>query len=76
MDNYNYHDAGTSVKAPKYPRPYDAPSREELLARNSFGSVNDNKHLDKLLGQTNQSAVKARAAFLEAQLRETLELLK
>ncbi len=76
MDNYNYHDAGTTIKAPKYPRPYDAPSKEELLARNSFGSVNDNKHLDKLLGETNQAAVKARAAYLEAQLRETLELLK
>lgn len=76
MGNYNYPDAGNAIKAPKYPRPYDAPSKEELLVRNSFGSVNDNKHLDKLLGETNKSAVKARAAFLEAQLRETLELLK
>lgn len=50
MDNYNYHDAGTSLNAYKYPRPYDAPSKEELLSRNSFPSVNGNKHLDKLLG--------------------------
>ncbi|EEA6574698.1 DUF2737 family protein [Salmonella enterica] len=29
------------------------PSREELLARNSFGSVNDNKYLNRLLEKKN-----------------------
>lgn len=27
------------------------PSREELLARNSFGSPDNNRHLDRLLGK-------------------------
>lgn len=76
MDNYNYHDAGTSLNAYKYPRPYAAPCKEELLARNSFPSVNGNKHLDKLLGETNQAAVKAHAAKLEAELQAVRELLK
>lgn len=28
----------------------EMPSREELLKRNSFGSPDDNRHLDKALG--------------------------
>lgn len=28
----------------------DMPSREDLLKRNSFGSPDDNRHLDKALG--------------------------
>jgi len=28
----------------------DMPSREELMKRNSFGSPDDNRHLDKILG--------------------------
>ncbi len=27
------------------------PSREELLSRNSFGSPDNNRHLDKMLGK-------------------------
>ena len=27
------------------------PSREELLARNSFGSPDNNRHLDRMLGK-------------------------
>lgn len=48
MDYYDYHNAGTPLSAPKYDHSKEPmPSREELLARNSFGSVNDNKYLNR-----------------------------
>lgn len=28
------------------------PSREEIVGRNSFPSVNDNKHLDRMFGKS------------------------
>lgn len=47
IDNIDYQDAGTSLSAPKYDRIREPmPSREELLARNSFGSPDDNKYLN------------------------------
>lgn len=48
---FDYHFAGTNSSAPKYDRPSKEPepSQEELLARNSFPSVNENKYLTKLL---------------------------
>ena len=51
MDNYDYQQAGVSLAAPKYSKDKaePMPSREELLARNSFGSVNDNKYLNRLM---------------------------
>lgn len=52
FDQYDYQQYGVSTAAPKYDklnRPM--PSREELLARNSFTSVNTNRHLDKMLGK-------------------------
>lgn len=46
IDNIDYQDAGTSLSAPKYDRSREPmPGREELLARNSFGSPDDNKYL-------------------------------
>lgn len=47
QDTYDYHNHGTTLAAPKYDR-FEAPmpSREELLARNSFGSPDDNKYLN------------------------------
>ena len=42
-----------SLAAPKYDKPQNAkpmPSKKQLLKRKSFGSVNDNPHLDKLFG--------------------------
>lgn len=46
INNIDYQDAGTSLSAPKYDRSRDPmPGREELLARNSFGSPDDNKYL-------------------------------
>lgn len=42
-----------SLAAPKYDRPQSEeamPSKEQLLERKSFGSVNDNPYLDKLFG--------------------------
>lgn len=68
--NFNYHDTGTTLSAPQYDklnRPM--PSREELLARNSFGSVNDNRHLDRMLAQNNASEV----ARLQSQLAQLLK---
>ena len=48
IGNIDYQDAGTSLSAPKYDRSREPmPSREELLKRNSFGSVNDNKYLNR-----------------------------
>lgn len=50
FDKYDYQQYGVSTAAPKSDklnRPM--PSREELLSRNSFGSVNNNRHLDRLL---------------------------
>lgn len=53
MDSFDYQQMGSndSIRAPKYDKQNQAPmpSREELLARNSFGSVNDNKYLDRML---------------------------
>lgn len=46
--DYDYENYGTSIAAPKYDHCKEPmPSREELLARNSFGSVNDNKYLNR-----------------------------
>lgn len=48
IDNIDYNSAGTSLAAPKYDKCREPmPSREELLKRNSFGSVNDNKYLNR-----------------------------
>lgn len=50
FDQYDYQQYGVSTAAPKYDklnRPMT--SREELLSRNSFGSVNDTKHLNQML---------------------------
>ena len=52
FDKYDIQSYGSSSAAPKYDklnRPM--PSREELLSRNSFGSVNNNRHLDRMLGK-------------------------
>lgn len=48
MDNYDYQQAGVSLAAPKYTKDKaePMPSREELLARKSFGSPDDNKYLN------------------------------
>ena len=64
MDNFDYHNSGTSLAAPKYDRPeVPMPSREELLARNSFGSPDDNKYLNA-----------PRKAAIAAKERELAEL--
>lgn len=50
FDQYDYQQYGVSTAAPKYEKQNrPMPSREELLSRNSFGSVNDNKHLNRML---------------------------
>ena len=51
FDQYDYQQYGTTTAAPKYTKQNEKPmpSREELLARNSFPSVNQNKHLDRAL---------------------------
>ena len=53
FDQYDYQQYGTTTAAPKYTKQNEKPmpSREELLARNSFPSVNNNRHLDKMLGE-------------------------
>lgn len=55
MDQFDYQQMGAndSIRAPKYDKQNQAPmpSREELLARNSFGSPNDNKYLNQMLGK-------------------------
>ncbi|EJE9216770.1 DUF2737 family protein [Salmonella enterica] len=55
FDQYDYQHYGTTTAAPKFTKPNQppVPSREELLARNSFGSVNDNKYLNRLLEKKN-----------------------
>ena len=53
FDQYDYQHYGTTTAAPKYTKQNQKPmpSREELLARDSFPSVNQNKHLDRMLGK-------------------------
>lgn len=54
FDQYDYQQYGITTAAPKYYTKQNdkpMPSREELLARNSFPSVNQNKHLDRMLGK-------------------------
>lgn len=64
--DYDYENYGTSIAAPKYDHCKEPmPSREELLARNSFGSVNDNKYL-KTQRQLDIDAAEAQLAKLRA----------
>lgn len=53
FDKYDIQGYGSSSAAPKYTKQNEKPmpSREELLVRNSFPSVNTNRHLDKILGK-------------------------
>lgn len=53
FDQYDYQHYGITTAAPKHTKQNEKPmpSREELLARNSFPSVNQNKHLDRMLGK-------------------------
>ncbi len=55
MDSFDYQQMGSndSIRAPKYTKQNEKPmpSREELLARNSFPSVNTNRYLNKMLGK-------------------------
>jgi len=47
MRDYDYENYGVTLSAPKYDKlNQPMPSREELLARNSFGSPDDNKFLN------------------------------
>lgn len=57
FDQYDYQQYGITTAAPKYTRQNEKPmpSREELLARNSFGSVNDNKYLNRIRDLNEQS---------------------
>lgn len=54
FDQYDYQHYGTNTAAQKVTKQNQPPmpSREELLARNSFGSVNANKYLNRLMGKT------------------------
>lgn len=58
FDQYDYQQYGTTTAAPKYDKPAKPRNltpeqveaeRRELINRNSFGSVNNNRHLDRLL---------------------------
>jgi len=50
FDQYDYQQYGVSTAAPKYDKPNrPMPSREELLARNSFPGPDSNRHLDRML---------------------------
>ncbi len=53
FDQYDYQQYGTTTAAPKYTKQNEKPmpSCEELLARNSFPSVNTNRYLNKMLGK-------------------------
>ena len=87
FDQYDYQQYGTTTAAPKYTKQNEKPmpSREELLARNSFGSVNNNKHLDRMLvKQKAESRLRATAKRLDdvgmnpgsSEVDGLLELLK
>ncbi|ELH4999571.1 DUF2737 family protein [Salmonella enterica subsp. enterica serovar Kentucky] len=62
FDQYDYQQYGTTTAAPKYdkaakprnltPEQVEA-KRRELINRNSFGSVNYNKYLNRLLEKKN-----------------------
>lgn len=68
FDQYDYQQYGTTTAAPKYTKQNEKPmpSREELLARNSFPSVNTNRHLDKMLvEQKAESRLRAAAKRLD-----------
>jgi hypothetical protein len=51
FDQYDYQNYGTTTAAPKYTKEKQPPmpSREELLARNSFPGPDSNRHLDRIL---------------------------
>lgn len=50
FDQYDYQNYGTTTAAPKYTKENQLPmpSREELLARNSFPGPDNNRHLDRM----------------------------
>ena len=49
FDQYDYQQYGTTTAAPKYTKQTPMPSREELLARNSFQGPDKNRYLDKFM---------------------------
>lgn len=53
MDDYDYQQYGAPLAAPKWSKQKQEPmpGREELLARNSFGSPDDNKYLNAQRGK-------------------------
>jgi hypothetical protein len=57
FDQYDYQQYGTTTAAPKYTKQNEKPmpGREELLARKSFPSVNDNKYLNRIRYLNEQS---------------------
>lgn len=50
---YSVNDSPAMLAAGKRQRPM--PDREDLIKRNSFPSVNENKHLDKILKEMNKN---------------------
>lgn len=62
FDQYDYQQYGVSTAAPKHDKPAKPRNltpkqveaeRRELINRNSFGSVNDNKYLNRMLEKKN-----------------------
>ncbi|NCH31120.1 DUF2737 family protein [Cronobacter malonaticus] len=51
-DYYDPSQNATGTSAPKYEKRNSSPmpSREELMKRNSFGSVNNNRYLNRWFG--------------------------
>ena len=71
FDQYDYQQYGTTTAAPKYTKQNKKPmpSREELLARNSFGSPDDNPYI------TTAAQRKLRAAERELEIQRQKVLM-
>lgn len=69
MRDYDYENYGVSLSAPKYDRTKEAmPTREELIARNSFDGPDQNKYITTAAHRQNMAAKRKRE---EAIAKET-----
>lgn len=71
MRDYDYENYGVSLSAPKYDRTKEAmPSREELLARNSFGGPDQNKYITTAAHRQKMAAKRKREEAIAKKIQK------
>lgn len=71
MRDYDYENYGVSLSAPKYDRTIEAmPSRDELLARNSFGGPDQNKYITTATHRQKMAAKRKREEAIAKKIQK------